>query len=206
MRIVVATGNAGKLVELRDLLGDCGLELVAQGELGIGDVEETGASFVENALIKARHAARRSGLPTLADDSGLLVDALDGAPGLHTARYAGPGASAADNIGKLLGALRDVPEPLRGARFHACVVLLRHGDDPLPLIATGDWHGRILDAPRGAGGFGYDPVFLDPERGQGAAEMPEALKNRISHRGRAIAALRPHLPSFIGALLSDARE
>jgi XTP/dITP diphosphohydrolase len=197
VRIVVATGNAGKLAELRDLLGDCGLDLVAQDELGIGDVEETGASFVENALIKARHAARLSGLPALADDSGLLVDALGGAPGLHTARYAGAGASAADNIGKLLAALRDVPEGMRGARFHACVVLLRSADDPLPLIASGDWHGRILDTPRGGGGFGYDPVFFDPEHGQGAAEMPEPLKNRISHRGRAIAALRPHLPTFI---------
>jgi XTP/dITP diphosphohydrolase len=193
VRIVVATGNAGKLAELRDLLGADGLDLISQRDLGIGDVEETGASFVENALIKARHAARLSGLPALADDSGLLVDALGGAPGLHTARYAGPGASAADNIGKLLAALRGVPDAARGARFHACVVLLRRADDPLPLIATGDWHGRILDAPRGAGGFGYDPVFFDPERGQAAAEMPEPLKNRISHRGRAIAALRQHL-------------
>jgi XTP/dITP diphosphohydrolase len=199
VRIVVATGNAGKLAELRDLLGDSGLDLVAQRQLGIDDVEETGASFVENALLKARHAARLTGLPALADDSGLLVDALGGAPGLHTARYAGPGASAAENIGKLLDALRDVPEALRGARFHACVVLLRHADDPLPVIATGDWHGRILAAPRGEGGFGYDPVFFDPERGQGAAEMAEALKNRISHRGRAIAALRQHLPTFISA-------
>jgi XTP/dITP diphosphohydrolase len=190
MRIVVATGNAGKLAELRDLLGDADLELIAQAELGIADAEETGSTFIENALIKARHAAHLSGLPAIADDSGLLVDALDGAPGLHTARYAGPGATAGDNIARLLAALAGMPDENRGAAFHACIVLLRDTDDPRPLIGEGQWHGRILQAPRGNGGFGYDPVFFDPERRQSAAEMDPALKNRISHRGRAVAALR----------------
>src|SRR5690606_32109795 len=170
MRVVVATGNAGKLAELRDLLADTGLELVAQGDLGIGEAEETGTTFIENALIKARHAARASGLPALADDSGLLVDALGGAPGLHTARYAGPQATAAANIARLLQELRDVPEEGRSARFYACLVLLRHADDPMPLVAEGEWRGRILGEPRGQAGFGYDPVFLDPELGASAAE------------------------------------
>lgn len=192
-RVVVATGNPGKLAELRVLLYGLGLDLVAQGELGIGDADESGASYVENALLKARHAARASGLPALADDSGLAVDALGGAPGLHTARYAGPGASAADNIGKLLAALEGVPDGRRGAGFHACLVLLRGADDPLPVIAQGLWRGRILAAPRGRGGFGYDPVFLDEGSGLAAAELDEPTKNRISHRGRAVAALRQAL-------------
>lgn len=193
MRVVVATGNPGKLAELRDLLGDGGLELVAQTDLGIDDAEETGSTFIENALIKARHAARASGLPALADDSGLLVEALAGGPGLHTARYAGPMATAADNIAKLLEALAGIPDERRGARFYACLVLLRHADDPLPLIAEGQWCGRILHAPRGVGGFGYDPVFFDPGQGVSAAELDEAVKNRLSHRGRAVAALRERL-------------
>ncbi len=198
MRIVVATGNAGKLAEIRDLLGDSTLELVAQSDLGIGDADETASTFVENALIKARHAARLSGLPALADDSGLLVDALDGGPGLHTARYAGPGASAADNIAKLLAALDGIADARRAARFYACVVLLRHADDPQPLIGEGVWAGRILTAPRGMAGFGYDPVFFDPDHGASAAELEPSLKNRISHRGRAIDALRSQLADIAG--------
>lgn len=197
MRIVVATGNPGKLAELRDLLGDSPLDLVDQRSLGIAEVEETGITFVENALLKARHAAAASGLPALADDSGLLVDALAGAPGLHTARYAGADANATDNIAKLLTALSGVPEPRRGARFYACVTVLRAPDDPLPLIAEGEWHGRILDAPRGEGGFGYDPIFYDVERGASAAELDERLKNRVSHRGRAIQTLRARLPVWL---------
>lgn len=193
MRVVVATGNAGKLAELRELLVGTGLDLLDQASLGIGEVDETGLSFVENALLKARHAARISGLPALADDSGLLVDALDGAPGLHTARYAGPGARAEDNIAKLLDALNGIEASRRGARFHACLVLLRSADDPLPLIAEGTWPGRILEAPRGTQGFGYDPIFFDPEHNAAAAELDPTLKNRISHRGRAAAALRARL-------------
>ena len=189
-RVVVASGNAGKLAEFNRLLGEAGIEFVAQGELGVEDIEETGLTFVENALLKARHAARVTGLPALADDSGLCVDALDGAPGLYSARYAGEPSEAARNIDKLLQALDGVPEPQRGAHFHCTLVLLRHADDPRPLIAEGEWHGRILDAPRGAGGFGYDPLFLDPATGRTASELEPASKNRISHRGQALAILR----------------
>ncbi|WP_027079098.1 RdgB/HAM1 family non-canonical purine NTP pyrophosphatase [Luteimonas mephitis] len=196
MKLVIASGNRGKLAEFADLLGDSGIDCVAQGELGVGDVDETGLSFVENALLKARHAARATGLPALADDSGLCVDALGGAPGLYSARYAGSHGDAGANIDKLLDALRDVPDERRGAHFHAAIVLLRHADDPQPLIAEGSWHGRILHARRGDGGFGYDPVFLDPQRGRSAAELDPSLKNRISHRGLALAALREKLASL----------
>lgn len=193
MKLVLASGNAGKLAELRDLLGDAGIDLHAQSEFGVEDAEETGLTFVENAILKARHAARATGLPALGDDSGLCVDALDGAPGLYSARYAGTHGDAGANIVKLLGALRDVPEDRRTARFVCVLALLRHADDPQPLIAEGMWEGRILSAPRGDGGFGYDPVFFDPERNMGAAELEAALKNRISHRGRALALLRATL-------------
>lgn len=189
-RIVVASGNAGKLAEFNRLLGEAGIAFVAQGELGVEDIEETGLTFVENALLKARHAARVTGLPALADDSGLCVDALDGAPGLYSARYAGEPSDAARNIDKLLQALDGVPEAQRGAHFHCSLVLLRHADDPRPLIAQGEWHGQVLTERRGAGGFGYDPLFLDPETGKTAAELEPAIKNRISHRGRALAVLR----------------
>ncbi len=189
MKLVLASGNAGKLVELRELLADRAIELVPQQALGIGDAEESASTFVENALIKARHAARISSLPALADDSGLCVDALDGAPGLRSARYAGSHGDAAANIAKLLDALREVPDARRSAHFHCTIVLLRSADDPAPLIAEGRWHGRILPAPRGAHGFGYDPVFFDPAHGLGAAELDPAIKNRISHRGQALAQL-----------------
>lgn len=193
MKLVLASGNAGKLAELRDLLGDAGIDLHAQSEFGVEDAEETGLTFVENAILKARHAARATGLPALGDDSGLCVDALDGAPGLYSARYAGTHGDAGANIVKLLDALREVPEPRRTARFVCVLALLRHADDPQPLIAEGVWEGRILFAPRGDGGFGYDPVFFDPERNMGAAELDAALKNRISHRGRALALLHDTL-------------
>ena len=189
-RIVVASGNAGKLAEFNRLLGEAGIEFIAQGQLGVEDIEETGLTFVENALLKARHAARVTGLPALADDSGLCVDALDGAPGLYSARYAGEPSDAARNIDKLLQALDGVPESQRGAHFHCTLVLLRHAEDPRPLIAQGEWHGRVLGARRGAGGFGYDPLFLDPETGKTAAEMQPAIKHRISHRGQALTVLR----------------
>ena len=193
MKLVLASGNAGKLAELRDLLGDAGIDLHAQSEFGVEDAEETGLTFVENAILKARHAARATGLPALGDDSGLCVDALDGAPGLYSARYAGTRGDAGANIVKLLDELRDVPEQRRTARFVCVLALLRHADDPQPLIAEGVWEGRILSAPRGDGGFGYDPVFFDPERNMGAAELDAALKNRISHRGRALALLHDTL-------------
>lgn len=195
MKLVLATSNRGKLAEMRPLLADLGHELVTQGELGVEDAIEDGRSFVENALIKARHAARQTGLPALADDSGLIVDALGGAPGLISAHYAGVHGDAAGNIRKLLGELAGTPEHQRGARFYSLIVLLRHADDPQPLIAEGVWEGRILDAPRGDGGHGYDPVFLDPESGLSAAEMPLELKNRLSHRARALQALRTRLAS-----------
>jgi XTP/dITP diphosphohydrolase len=195
MKLVVASGNRGKLAEFDRLLGPLGLQCVPQSEFGIEDIEETASTFVENALLKARHAARASGLPALADDSGLCVDALGGAPGLYSARYAGPAATPAANIAKLLEALQGRREDERGAHFHAAVVLLRHADDPRPLIAEGSWHGRILEAPCGAAGFGYDPVFLDPERGLSAAELEPATKARISHRGRAVDALVARLGS-----------
>ncbi len=200
MKLVLASGNAGKLIELRELLAGSGIGLVAQNELGIDDADETGLSFVENAILKARHAARASGMPALADDSGLCVDVLDGAPGLYSARYAGMhGDNAANNV-KLLRELEHVPNAKRTAHF-TCVLALLHGaDDPDPIIATGRWPGRVLTAPRGERGFGYDPVFLpDDGGGLGSAELEPALKNRISHRGQALAALRELLfPSPCG--------
>lgn len=195
VRIVLASGNPGKLAEMRQILADAGIELVAQGELGIADVDEIAPTFVENALLKARHAARTSRLPALGDDSGLCVDALNGAPGLISARYAGRHGDSAANIAKLLDALRDVPDPQRGAHFHCSIVLLAHADDPAPLIAEGRWHGRILHAPRGERGFGYDPVFLDQANNLSAAELDPLIKNRISHRGQALALLRQLLQS-----------
>lgn len=189
-RLLIATSNPGKLAEFQDLLAPLGIAAVGQGALGLAAVEETAATFVENALIKARHASRATGLPTLADDSGLCVDALGGAPGLHSARFAGPGADAAANIALLLERLRTIPEAQRSAHFVCVLVLLRHADDPDPLIATGRWYGRILTAPRGHGGFGYDPVFFDPGCGKSAAELGPAEKHARSHRGLALRQLQ----------------
>ncbi|PPU04545.1 non-canonical purine NTP pyrophosphatase, RdgB/HAM1 family [Xanthomonas arboricola pv. guizotiae] len=192
-QLVLASGNAGKLEELRAMLADLPLRIVAQGELGVDDVPETGLTFVENALIKARHASAVTGLPALADDSGLIVDALGGAPGLYSARYAGSPTDAQANNAKLLDAMRAVPAERRSARFYAVIVLLRHPQDPQPLIAEGSWEGVITTEPRGTGGFGYNPVFLDPVHGLTAAEMDTALKNRLSHRAVALATLQHKL-------------
>ncbi|NJC00624.1 RdgB/HAM1 family non-canonical purine NTP pyrophosphatase [Xanthomonas arboricola] len=192
-QLVLASGNAGKLEELRAMLADLPLRIVAQGELGVDDVPETGLTFVENALIKARHASAVTGLPALADDSGLIVDALGGAPGLYSARYAGNPTDAQANNAKLLNAMRAVPAERRSARFYAVIVLLRHPEDPQPLIAEGSWEGVITTEPRGTGGFGYNPVFLDPVHGLTAAEMDTALKNRLSHRAVALATLQHKL-------------
>ena len=192
-RLVIASNNKGKIAELTDLLGPLGLTPVAQGELGVGEAEEPAVTFVENAILKARHAARITGLPALADDSGLAVDALGGAPGVRSARYAGDTASDADNVRALLDALKDVPEGQRTAQFQCVLVYLRHADDPTPVICHGRWPGSILPEPRGEGGFGYDPVFLVPETGTSAAELPRAEKGRISHRGRALALLLDQL-------------
>ena len=186
VRIVLATGNRGKLRELTAMLAGHDFEIVPQTALGVTEANETGLSFVENAILKARNAAQQTGLPAIADDSGLEVDALDGAPGIYSARYAGSQASDADNTAKLLEALKTVPPEQRGARFRCAMVYLKHADDPAPLICEGVWEGRILDAPRGSNGFGYDPVFLVPERGCVSAELPPEEKNRLSHRGQAL--------------------
>jgi|SRR5690348_72984 len=194
MRIVLASGNAGKLAELRERFDGSGIELIAQSQLGVGDAEETGASFIENAILKARHAARASDLPALGDDSGLCVDALHGAPGLYSARYAGVHGNSLANIEKLLHELDGVGDTRRGAHFICVLALLRRADDPDPLIAQARWPGRILHAPRGEAGFGYDPIFLpDDGNGLSAAELEPTLKNRISHRGQALAILRKRL-------------
>lgn len=193
MKWVLASGNAGKLIEIGEVLADLPIELIAQSTLGIDDAEETGSTFVENAILKARHAARLSSLPALADDSGLCVDALNGAPGLISARYAGRHGDSAANNAKLLAALADTPDETRSAHFFCVIVLMRSADDPAPLIAEGRWHGSVLRAPRGNHGFGYDPIFFDPLRQAGAAEIDPVQKNRISHRGQALARLREML-------------
>jgi len=192
-KLVIASNNKGKIAELTDLLAPLGLQPVAQGELGVSEAEEPAVTFVENALIKARHAARATGLPALADDSGLAVDALDGRPGVRSARFAGEEATDNDNVKALLAALKDTPEAKRSAQFHCVLVYLRHADDPTPIICHGRWPGRILAEPRGQGGFGYDPVFLVPEHGCSAAELTREQKGRISHRGRALASLLDQL-------------
>ena len=196
-RLVLASGNAGKVAELQELLGDSGFSLHAQSEFGVADADETGSTFVENALLKARHAARITRLPALGDDSGLCVDALHGAPGLYSARYGGVHGDATRNIARLLEELRAVPRQARNAEFYCVLVLLRGADDPQPLVAEGRWRGRILDAPRGDNGFGYDPVFFDPDNACSAAELDPAIKNLISHRGRALAVLKQRLAAFV---------
>ena len=195
MKLVLASGNAGKLKELQAMLAGLPLQSVPQRELGVDDVPETGLTFVENALIKARHACAVTGLPALADDSGLIVDALDGAPGLYSARYAGSPTDDVANNAKLLDALREVPAERRSARFYAVIVLLRHANDPQPLICEGSWEGRIIDAPRGSHGFGYNPVFLDETLGLTAAEMLPEQKNGRSHRAKALQLLLQRLSS-----------
>lgn len=189
-RLVLATSNQGKLAELKPLLAEFDYALVTQGELGVGDAVEDGRSFIENAIIKARHASVATGLPALADDSGLVVPALGGEPGIHSARYAGTHGDSAANIAKLLDAMRTLPDSQRAAHFTCVLVLLRHADDPEPLVAEGRWFGQVLLSPRGEKGFGYDPVFLDPRHGLTAAELDAATKNQASHRGQAIARLR----------------
>lgn len=188
-RIVVASGNPGKLEEIRRLFPETGPELVSQSSLGVEPAEESAASFTDNALIKARHAARRTGLPAIADDSGLEVDALDGAPGVRSARYAGEDAADRENVDKLLGALEGVPEHARGARFVCVVAYVEHADDPEPVICKAEWKGRILEAPSGSGGFGYDPVFFVAAEGMSAAALSPERKNALSHRGQASRAL-----------------
>ncbi|WP_130907667.1 RdgB/HAM1 family non-canonical purine NTP pyrophosphatase [Pseudomonas sp. Sample_16] len=190
-QLVLASHNAGKLKELQAMLGDS-VQLRSIGEFSSIEPEETGLSFVENAILKARNAARISGLPALADDSGLAVDFLGGAPGIYSARYADGKGDAANNA-KLLDALKDVPEAERGAQFVCVLALVRHADDPLPILCEGLWHGRILNQASGEHGFGYDPLFWVPERDCSSAELSPADKNRISHRARAMDLLRQRL-------------
>jgi XTP/dITP diphosphohydrolase len=184
-RIVMASGNAGKLREIAHLLSGLGTEVIAQSALGVGDVDETGTTFAENSLQKAQHAMAMTGLPAIADDSGLAVDALGGRPGVFSARYSGPGATDARNIDKLLEELADVADERRSAAFH-CVATFVAPDLDEPIVAQGIWRGSILRARRGSGGFGYDPVFLDPVSGKSAAELAAAEKNARSHRGQAL--------------------
>ena len=196
MKLVLASSNGGKLAELRDLLGDS-YELHAQCEFGVTDADETGLSFIENAILKARHAARATGLPALGDDSGLCVDALDGAPGLYSARYAGTHGDSEGNIDKLLRELDEIVDPLRTARFVCVLALVRHANDPQPLIAEGVWEGCILHSRHGDNGFGYDPVFFSPAHGCSAAELDAAVKIRDSHRGMALAQLKKRLEQAV---------
>jgi len=188
-KVVLATGNPGKVRELADLLAAFGLDIVAQTELGVESAEETGLTFIENAILKARHAAEITGLPAIADDSGLAVNALGGAPGIYSARYAGVDASDQQNLDKLLVALENVPDGERQAQFHCVLVYVRHAADPTPLVFHGSWAGEITRAAAGAGGFGYDPIFYVPELGKTAAELSKDEKRAVSHRGKALTLL-----------------
>ena len=187
--IVLATGNQGKVKELAGLLASQNIQVVAQSEFNVPDVPETGTTFVENAIIKARHAAKITGMPAIADDSGLDVDALHGAPGIYSARYAGEEASDADNNKKLINALANVPSEQRTARFHCVLVYMEHENDPTPIICHGVWEGTILTAPKGDNGFGYDPLFWQADLNKTSAELTKAQKNKLSHRGKALAIL-----------------
>ena len=185
-RVVLATGNKGKVRELGELLANFEMEVVPQTEFNVEEAEETGLTFVENAILKARNAAAQTGLPAIADDSGLEVDYLKGAPGIYSARYAGEGGNDPANNQKLLKALEGVDEAERTARFQCVMVYMRHQSDPVPLIAQGSWEGRILTAAQGENGFGYDPIFFVPEEGRSSAELAAEVKNRLSHRGQAL--------------------
>lgn len=188
-KVVLATGNPGKVNELADLLRDFGMDIVAQTSLGVESAEETGLTFIENAILKARHASQQTGLPAIADDSGISVDALGGAPGIYSARYAGEEATDEQNLHKLLDAMKSVPDGERQAQFNCVLVYLRHAEDPTPLVFHGRWHGIITHEPSGQGGFGYDPIFYVPELNCTSAELTKSEKQAISHRGKALAML-----------------
>lgn len=196
-RVVLASGNKGKLKEFGEILQPLNMEIVAQGTLGVEDAEETGLTFVENAILKARNACEHTGLAAISDDSGLEVDYLAGAPGIYSARYSGAGATDASNIDKLLAALRGVPEAQRTARFRCVLVCMRHQLDPTPLICIGSWEGRILEAPRGEHGFGYDPIFWSPEFECASAELTSIEKKSVSHRGKAVSLLTEQIADFL---------
>lgn len=185
MKIVLASGNAGKLKEFQTLFSDSAIEVFAQSEFSVSPAAETGLSFIENALLKARHASKETGLPALADDSGLAVDALNGEPGIFSARYAGAAATDEQNIEKLLAEMRGIAPPERSARFICALAFIRHPNDPVPVIVQAQWPGQILEAKEGEGGFGYDPVFYIPALNCSAAALSKQEKNRISHRGQA---------------------
>jgi len=187
--VVLASNNPGKVREINQMLAGLHLTVIPQSERGVPEAEETGLSFVENALLKARNATRHTGLPAIADDSGIEVDYLNGAPGIYSARYAGRGASDEQNLRKLLDDLVGVPEAERTARFQCLMVYLRHEFDPTPVICQGTWEGRILLEPRGANGFGYDPIFFVPTHNCSSAELPPEVKNKLSHRGQSLRAL-----------------
>jgi len=187
--LVLASNNAGKLREINSMLTGLGLHAEPQSTFGVSEAEETGLTFVENAILKARHASQHAKHPAIADDSGIEVDALNGRPGIYSARYAGKGASDTDNLQKLLAELKDVPDEKRNARFQCVMVYMRHTLDPTPIICQGTWEGRITFAPRGDSGFGYDPVFFVPTHHCTAAELAAATKNELSHRGQALRAL-----------------
>lgn len=191
-KIVLASGNQGKIRELQHQLGSSGYEIIAQSDLNIEDIEETGLSFVENAILKARNACLHSCLPAIADDSGLEVDALQGRPGIYSARFAGENASDSDNTQHLLAQLEGLPEQQRSARFQCLLVFMRHHLDPTPQIFQGSWQGRILTAPQGENGFGYDPVFFVPEHNCSSSQLAPETKNKISHRGQAMRLLLNH--------------
>ena len=189
MDVVLASNNPGKIGEMRAMLEDHDVRVRPQSEFGVPAIDETGTTFVENAIIKARHAASHARLPAIADDSGISVDALGGAPGVRSARYAAPRASDEQNLQKLLADMQAVPTAQRSCRFVCVIAYLQRAHDPLPLIATGIWEGMLLEAPRGANGFGYDPIFYVRDHGCASAELDPAIKNRISHRGQALNAL-----------------
>ena len=189
MRVVLASSNVGKLRELASLLAPLGFDLIAQNTLGVETPPETGATFADNALLKARHAAAATRLPALADDSGIEVDALEGRPGIYSARYAGEGASDQDNLRKMLGELRDVPAEKRTARYQCVIAFVSMAADPMPILVSGTWDGSLICEPRGLGGFGYDPIFIPRGFDRTAAELEPAEKNSLSHRGQALRAL-----------------
>ncbi|MDZ7735553.1 MAG: RdgB/HAM1 family non-canonical purine NTP pyrophosphatase [Gammaproteobacteria bacterium] len=191
--VILASGNPGKLREFAALLADLDVNVVPQSEYHVSAAEETGFTFVENALIKARHAALASGLPALSDDSGIAVDALNGAPGIYSARYAGANASDLDNLNKLIKVVRQLPAHQRSARYHCVIAFMQHAEDPMPVIASGTWEGRLIEEPRGEGGFGYDPIFYLDDYQCTAAELDPADKNRLSHRGQALRGLLSQL-------------
>ncbi|MFC3093031.1 RdgB/HAM1 family non-canonical purine NTP pyrophosphatase [Alteromonas sediminis] len=195
-QLVLASGNAGKIREFSQIFSAWQVDVIAQTACGVSSVPETGTTFVENAIIKARHAAKETGLPALADDSGLVVNALKGAPGIFSSRYAGVDASDTDNVNKLLDAMEGMTD--RKAHFQCVLVFMRHADDPIPVIAQGQWHGEIALTPHGEGGFGYDPVFWLPEQSCTAAQLDKKTKNTISHRGQAVTLLREKMSQLLG--------